>query len=640
MHGRSDLAQYRHACRELTNWCVIPQGEIRTRPGTKFVASASDVSTANVLVPFIFNSTQGYVIEMGSGYARFYTNNGQLQDGGVPVSVPTVYSSAELFQIKYDQSGDTLIQTHNGHDPHKVTRQSASVFSFSPVSFFFGPFLDVNASAGVTVSVSSAGSAVGNIVSLFAAGADVFSAGNVSAFFAVGSTTSLVNNVARPGYVQITNVTSGSIASGIIMQPVDASATGGTENWAEGAWSTRRGFPCAVGLFEQRSVFGCTSHQPQTLFGSESGGAIFDFHATTDDDKAYVHTLAEENNQVRWISPFTFMFVGTEGNEYKVAGGNESGITPTNIFARRQSHHGSGDIMPVQVGGDLLFVQSGRKRIRRMVFNLQEDRFIAGDLMKFAEDIVGSGVKQMAYQKEPHSWLWAVTDGGNLLNLAYLPDEQVFAWSEHTTEGSFESVAVIPHPDGDRDQVWLSVKRTVNGVEQRYIEVMDDAVSAIDCAIVYSGVATSALSNLDHLEKFSVVIIGDGAVHPPTTVSGGALGSLVPSVVSAIVGLPFTPTVEPFIPDIETQAGPSAGRRRRVAQVKVSVRNTKGLKINGEVIPARRFSDNLDEAPAARTEIIEKTLSGNWDIPVSITQALPHQATIQAIHQYVAMGDD
>ena len=50
-------------------------------------------------------------------------------------------------------------------------------------------------------------------------------------------------------------------------------------------------------------------------------------------------------------------------------------------------------------------------------------------------------------------------------------------WHRHPLGGNgvVESVAVIPHPDGDREEVWLSVKRTVDGAEVRHIEYQDDS---------------------------------------------------------------------------------------------------------------------------------------------------------------------
>ncbi|MBI4596560.1 MAG: hypothetical protein HY730_09345 [Candidatus Tectomicrobia bacterium] len=71
--------------------------------------------------------------------------------------------------------------------------------------------------------------------------------------------------------------------------------------------------------------------------------------------------------------------------------------------------------------------------------------------------------------------------------------------------GMFESVAVILHPNGDRDQVWVVVNRYVNGSYKRYIEYLDDVNGyysslGMDSALTYSGAPTAVLTGLNHLE--------------------------------------------------------------------------------------------------------------------------------------------
>jgi len=70
-------------------------------------------------------------------------------------------------------------------------------------------------------------------------------------------------------------------------------------------------------------------------------------------------------------------------------------------------------------------------------------------------------------------------DGG-LIGLTYEREHEVISWHRHVPGGSLdggaprvESVAVIPAPDGGHSQVWLVVKRTINGTMRRSIEFLD-----------------------------------------------------------------------------------------------------------------------------------------------------------------------
>lgn len=56
----------------------------------------------------------------------------------------TPYLTAELFQLKYAQSADTMFLVHPNHAPRKLTRTSDTAWTLTEVPFEFGPFLDEN----------------------------------------------------------------------------------------------------------------------------------------------------------------------------------------------------------------------------------------------------------------------------------------------------------------------------------------------------------------------------------------------------------------------------------------------------------------------------------------------------------------
>lgn len=76
--GRVDFDKYKHSVGTMLNWVATLQGPPIRRPGTVFVAAAKDSAHYVRLIPFVFNATQSYVIELGHQYARFYTQEGQL----------------------------------------------------------------------------------------------------------------------------------------------------------------------------------------------------------------------------------------------------------------------------------------------------------------------------------------------------------------------------------------------------------------------------------------------------------------------------------------------------------------------------------------------------------------------------------
>lgn len=78
LYAHSDLQQYAHSARQITNFIVRPQGGLLKRSGTQFVAEIANSSNNAFLIPFIYSNTDAYQIEMGAGYFRFYRNGGQI----------------------------------------------------------------------------------------------------------------------------------------------------------------------------------------------------------------------------------------------------------------------------------------------------------------------------------------------------------------------------------------------------------------------------------------------------------------------------------------------------------------------------------------------------------------------------------
>jgi hypothetical protein len=94
--------------------------------------------------------------------------------------------------------------------------------------------------------------------------------------------------------------------------------------------------------------------------------------------------------------------------------------------------------------------------------------------------LLDTGINEMAYQQEPDSNIWCVRDDGVLACLTYQRSENVIAWSRHIFGGAFgsgnavcESVASISGVLTE-DEVWVIVKRTINGATKRYVECFSD----------------------------------------------------------------------------------------------------------------------------------------------------------------------
>ena len=730
LEGRTDVNKYFNGCKKLQNFLIHPHGGASRRPGTKYVNSVKTSSNFTRLIPFEFNVEQAYILEFGENYFRIHKDGGTVVSGGNPVEVATVYTSAQVSEIKFTQSADVMYLVHPSHPVQKITRTSHTAWTITEVNFLRGPMQDPNTTTttltanGRTGSVTITASAstfvstdVGRLVKLhdgfakitnFSSATSVtatvqenaegrtelmpsYTATTIAFFEGDPSSTGLehndritdtAGNFITEGFkvgqkVQISGASNGGnnkstavllvqvTADTILFSPsvdlVDEAAgqsitiNGELEadnNFSQGAFSSTTGHPAAVTFFEQRLVFANTTAQPQTLFFSV-GGSFEDFADGIDADDALTYTIGSNQvNVIRYLASSRVLIVGTSGGEFAVsASGAAEPLSPTNAQIKRQANYGSANIQPIQVGNVTMFVQRASRKVRELVYNFDSDSYQAPDLTVLAEHITDSGITEMAFQQEPDNIVWCVLTDGRFVGMTYRREENVVGWHEHILGGSFgsgnavvESVAVIPG-DLNEDNVYLVVKRTINGATARYIETfsnfdfgtdVEDAFF-VDSGLTYSGSAATTISGLNHLEGQSVSILANGATHPNKTVSSGSI-TLDRSVTKAHIGLGFDSTLQTMRVDAGGTEGTAQGKIKRIHDITLRLFRTVGIQVGSseseiDRIPFRSSADDMDTALSMFTGDKELEFRGGFDndgfIVVKQNQPLP--TTVLAI---------
>ena len=365
-------------------------------------------------------------------------------------------------------------------------------------------------------------------------------------------------------------------------------------------------------------------------------------------------------NIIRYLSSGRQLIVGTSGGEFVVrASGFDEPLKPDNTQIKQQTTFGSADIQPLQVGNATLFLQRAKRKLRELVFSNQSDSYVAPDMTILAEHITEGGISAFAYQQEPDSIAWTVRNDGVLACMTYRREEQVVAWHRHIIGGVFgsgnafvESVATIPG-DLDEDEVYLIVKRTINGATKRYVErlsgfdfgnAVNDAFF-VDSGLTYSGSAATVISGLDHLEGQTVSVLADGSIHPDVTVSSGSV-TLQRSVTKAHIGLPFTSRVETLRIDQGSAIGSAQGKVKRISEVTVRLFRSVGLKVGTstselDIVPFRDSGDSMDTATPLFTGDKTVEFRGGYDddATIVIQQDQPLPMTILAVFPTVSVFD-
>jgi hypothetical protein len=436
-----------------------------------------------------------------------------------------------------------------------------------------------------------------------------------------------VVNPVHYGMVKVTAYASSTSVTVTAVQPLSpTNGTTATELWSEGAWSDFRGHPRTVTGHESRLFFGGNRAEAQTLWASDIDAYDTFTALNFEDSDSFSYTIgASEYNEIQWMatSPRNLM-VGTTGGEWSFSSGSEElTLTPTNARARRESAWGADHIQAISTSNVILFVEQGGRKVRELAYSFEQDGFISADLLQLSEHLGEGGIKEIALQRHRDTTIWAVTGAGNLLSLTYDRAANIVGWARHVTKGSFESVAVV-NTGGEEDEIWVCVKRTINGGTVRFIEsfypdmwrmqedLEQDDLFYVDAGVRYSGASTSQVTGLSHLLNETLAVLENGANTPLRAVSGTGTVDLVNPSTTVILGIPFTAEVSPMPWETATEEGTSQGREKRIHEAVVNIYKSGVFKVGVEgaqdQVYLRDTSDPMDSPPPLATKQICKVL--------------------------------
>ena len=427
------------------------------------------------------------------------------------------------------------------------------------------------------------------------------------------------------GHVRITAVISPTEATGEVLARLpEELTTQPSHRWAFGAWSAAAGWPDNVCFFRER----LTWFRGQQVWHSTAGD-FANFEARTHGevlpDSAVVLSIqSAQGNPIEWAAPTrSVLFIGAGGGEHSLKAQTSSqAYGPGNTQQDPETAWGGIGVEPVQVGAGVVFVEKLGRRLRLLV--PAQDGYEALDLNKYRG--LTAPIIAMAWQQTPHESVWCVTAEGGLEALTLQLEDKVFAWRRHQLSAAVESVAVIPSPDGARDDVWLIVRRLIDGETKRYVERLaaeyeagdDQALSVYAVsALTYDGAATATLSGLEHLEGETVTVKADGAAHPDRVVSGGAV-ALQAAASKAVVGLaaPYAGQLMPL--EAGAAAGSAQGRIKRVHALTVRLLDSLGGRFGPAIgrcdpLQHRQAGDAMDGPPPLTSGDMTMTFPGGYD---------------------------
>jgi len=665
MFGRLDLSKFQTGLALARNFEVLPHGPVRNRAGTEFVREVKDSTKRTRLIPFSFNTQQTFALEFGAGYVRFHTQGQTLESSpGVAYEVATPYTQDELFDIHYVQSADVLTLVHQNHPPAELRRLGALSWQYTVISF--QPTLPAPTGVGVVPTLAGATTYTYAVTALApdsldesVASAQVSTTNDLTLAGHFNTVSwSAVPGAIRYNVYKIRNGVLGYIGQtpslSFVDDNIEADVSISPPN-ASNPFVGTNNFPAAVSYFEQRRVFAGTINKPQTVWATVSGTeSNLNQSLPVQDDDAIVFTIAaREVNSIRHLVPLTNLILLTASAEWRVQSTDSGALTPSTISARPQSYIGANMVQPQTVGNRIVYPRARGGRVNELAYSFDAQGYVTNDLSLLAQHLFdGYTIVDMALPKAPYQIAWFVSSNGDLLGLTYVPEQQVAGWHHHDTgtDDSFESVCAIG--EGDEDAVYVIVRRTINGVQKRFVERLHSRRFTsqsdcyfVDCGATYTGAPTNTVTGLTWLEGMTVNILGDGAVYPQQVVTGGAITLEAPAMCSTItVGLPITAQMQTLPLAAQIDGGFGQGRTKNVNKVWMRVTES------GAVFAGPRF-DALKETkvrttepwnspPSLQTGQMELVLTPSWqeDGSVCIQQTYPLPVTLAAMTMEVSIG--
>jgi hypothetical protein len=588
-----------------------------------------------------------------------------------PLEVVSPWPEAELYDVEGPQTADVLYLFHDATPTYKLQRFGHTSWSLVEVAWQDGPYLDLN----ITTTTLTPNAASGVAVTVTAS--SIVGINDNTGFQTndIGRLVRIDNPAATIawGWGIIVARTSTTVVT-VHVKSAFATANADTR-WKLGAWSNATGFPTTATFFEQRIYAANTTEQPQTFWASQFDDFENQKPDNNDDvvaaDDAFDRTLSADSvDAIYWISAGEDrLTIGTSGGEWVTRSTGDS-LTALDVSARRQTKHGSAKIQPVRVGSVVLFVQRAKRKIREFGLSQQSvnDTYTAPDMTRLANHITRGGVVEMDYAEEPESIVWVVRNDGQLLSMTYRRDEEVVGWGRHIIGGVFgsgnsvvESVTVIPGTNGSgqvqdsssRDEVWLIVKRTINGATKRYVEFFEQSFETgdaqedaylVDSMVTYDSASATTLSGYDHLEGQTAKIWANGAIHPSKTVTGGQIVlDSAKTVVQA--GLGYTHTLKTLKVKAGNPAGTPIGKKKRIYGLTFVLLNSHTIKYGPDADNLterdfRQVGDSMDAGAPLFTGEKFVEFAGGWteDARIVIQSSDPAPFTLLALAPEIVLN--
>lgn len=481
-------------------------------------------------------------------------------------------------------------------------------------------FYDTAAQATGTWTVDSAAiqpSATSGNIKVDASGS-IFSSGDVGQKISGGG-----------GLVRITQYVSPEQVLGVTEVPFASTDPIPSHQWVinqgfEDTWSDVRGWP-THGCFHQGRLV--LAGGPRLAAWGSRVGSFYDFELGSGLDADPWEIAINTGGQVTNIASLKDLIIFTTGAEFV---DSHKPATPGNVAPESVTKIGSEPgIVLVDLEGEAIFVQKSGKSLRQFYYDNDKQNYQGDDLTLLASHLVNQPVslaRRRRTSTTESDQLVIVNTDGTARRCNLIMNQDVIAWSRINTGGTFHLTGI------DNEDVYFLIEREIDGNTVFYVESFDDE-AYLDCSVrVESGLPDDALVAA-HLASEEVTVMADDIDMGEYQLDGSGEATLArPAETFYEIGLNFVPEVVTMPIEPELPEGTRLGKKKRIIEVTVQLKDTNALYVQGQMVNFRRFGSMLlDQAVPIFTG--RKRLRGfkGWSLQTQVTLTQPRPGKMHVL---------
>lgn len=443
----------RASIKSITSTTVAVADIVEAFPSTSAIASGDWKLDLSPIADLKFSGLEaGSVVTV-----RSYHNQGSFGPAraisGITAASPGVVTTATHGYVDGQnvQLDDVVGMTQVNGKVFTIDVLSGTTFSISQDTSAYTPYASDGIARRVMTNVAL----------------DVFRAADVGKYI-----------LANGGVLKIITVTSATTIEAEVIKTLNSLDATGQWTLEDPTWTSTRGYPSTVGLFQSRLWYGGTSAQPLTIWGSEIG--LYDsFGVGPDDEDSIELTLTGDGiGKITWMSAARDLVIGTNGAEITVSSNTASSLTPSSAEQFVRTYNGSEPQQVAAIKSELVYIQGSGTKIRTFGYDYSEDGYRSEDTMLIADHLGKQGIVELAYAQEPNSTIYAVSEEGQLLVGIYDRSREIAGWTKYVTDGYYESVQCLSQAGSDL--IYVVVNRLINGSNVRSVEQFHTGNGLID----------------------------------------------------------------------------------------------------------------------------------------------------------------